>query len=305
MKKDNTMDSQRLEAVKKLKSRIKINIEEKWWLKKEFQPKGYQDIEIERSMNRILQIFDQQWVEDVFNEWLRDPMKNHLMIQYLFEKGSIPLSMLVGLGNDLIEIGPLKNSERLIKDIKNGTKFISAVFETEIAAECVRRGFDVELYPELCGKIPDLKIILDSKNIYFEMTESHPSQLIHSFYETLNNLFDYVRPLIPENTRLRLIPNKLISKYQSIQIRDKLQRILKDKLSSSASFQINDLIVEVEIEKDEWGKSLYITIPSYMINRELKRLKNKIKNEARQISEPNTGVIVVDATNTLSSAFNL
>ncbi len=298
------MDSKCLETVKELKSSIKKNLEEKWWLKKEYQPKEYQNTEIERAMNKILEIFDSQWVEDVLNEWLRDQRRHHLMIRQLIEKGSYNLSILVGLGNDLIEIKSLKNSEVLIKDLKNDTKFISTAFEAEIAAECVRRGFDVELYPELCGKIPDLNIIFDSKIVYFEITRFHPSQRMHSIHKTLNNLFPYVNPLIPENTSIRLIPNKLISKSQFNQIKNRLKHILKDNSSFSTSYQINDLIVEVEKEKDDWGKSLYIAIPSDVIGLELKRLKDKIKKKARQISEPNLGVIVVDATNTLSSAFS-
>ena len=298
------MVSQCLETINVLKLSIKRNLKEKWWLKKEYQPKEYQNNEIERAMNKILQIFDNQWVEDILDEWLRDQRKNHLMIRQLIEKGSYPLGIFVGLGNDLIEIESLKNSEVLIKDLKNGTKFISTAFETEIAAECVTRGFDVELYPELCGKIPDLKIIFDSKIVYFEITEIHPSQQIRSLHKTLNNLFEYVNPLIPENTSIRLTPYKLISNSQFNQIRNRLKHILEDNLSFSTSFQINDLIVEVEKENDDWGKSLYITIPSDVIDLELKRLKDKIKKKARQINEPNLGVIVVDATNTLSSAFS-
>jgi len=291
------IDSQGIETVKVLKSGIKMNFEERWWLKKEYQPNGYQDNEIERAMNKILQIFDTQWAEDVL-----DQRKNHLMIRYLVEKGSYPLSILIGLGNDLIETESLKNSERLIKDIKNGTKFISTAFEAEIAAECVKRGFDVELYPELCGKIPDLKIIFDSKVVYFEITEIHPSRDMCSLHKTLDNLFGHVNPLIPENMSIKLTPNKLISNRQFNPIKNRLKHILKDNSSFPTSFQINDLIVEIEKEKDDWG--LYITIPSDIIDRELKRLNSKIKKKARQICEPNLGVIVVDATNTLSSAFS-
>jgi len=304
MNKDNTLDSQRLETIKKLKSSIEINLEEKWWLKKEYQPEEYHEKEIERSMNKILQIFDNQWVEDVLNEWLRDQRKNHLMIRYLAVKGSYHLGMLVALGNDLIEIETLKNSERLVKDIKNSAKFIPAAFEAEIGAECVRREFDVELYPDLCGKIPDLKIIFNSKNVYFEITEIHPSQLLHSLHKILDNLFDCVNPLISKNTRIRLTPNKLISEGKFDQIKSRLKHILKDTTSLSTSFQINDLFIEVKKERDDWGKSLYITIPSDLIDLELKRLKDKIKNEAKHIRKPNLGVIVVDATNSLSSAFN-
>lgn len=296
------IDSQGIETVKVLKSGIKMNFEERWWLKKEYQPNGYQDNEIERAMNKILQIFDTQWAEDVL-----DQRKNHLMIGYLVEKGSYPLSILIGLGNDLIEIESLKNSDRLIKDIKNGTKFISTAFEAEIAAECVKRGFDVELYPALCGKTPDLKIIFDSKVVYFEITEIHPSQGsqgMHTLHETLDNLFGYVNPLIPENMSIKLTPNKLISNRQFNPIKNRLEHILKDNSSFPTSFQINDLIVEIEKEKDDWGKGLYITIPSDIIDRELKRLNSKIKKKARQICEPNLGVIVVDATNTLSSDFS-
>jgi len=90
------MDYHCLETVKVLKSGIKRNIEGKWWLKKEYQPKEYQVTEIERAMSKILQIFDNQWVEDVFNEWLRDQRRHHLMIGYLIAKGSYPLSILVG-----------------------------------------------------------------------------------------------------------------------------------------------------------------------------------------------------------------
>jgi hypothetical protein len=295
------LDSQWNETAKVLKSGIKDNLEEKWWLKKEYQPTGYQDGEIERAMNKILQIFDNRWVEDVL-----DQRKDHLVIES-FKKGSYNLSMLVGLGNDLIEIESLKNSGSLIKDIKNGTKFISAAFEAEIAAECVKRGFDVELYPVLCRKTPDLKIIFDSKVVYFEITEIHPSQGsqgMHTLHETLDNLFGHVNPLIPENTSIKLTPNKLISNSQFNPIKNRLEHILKDNSSFPTSFQINDLIVEIEKEKDDWGKGLYITIPPDMIDLELKRLNSKIKKKARQICEPNLGVIVVDATNTLSSAFS-
>jgi len=140
--------------------------------------------------------------------------------------------------------------------------------------------------------------------VYFEITEIHPSQQIRSLHKTLNNLFEYVNLLIPVNTSIRLIPNKLIPNHQFNLIKDRLTHILKDNSSFSTSFQINDLIVKVEKEKDAWGKSLYITITSDVIDLELKRLKDKIKRKARQISEPNLGVIVVDATNTLSSAFS-
>ena len=297
--KRDKIDSQSIETVKVLKSRIKMNFEERWWLKKEYQPNGYQDNEIERAMNKILQIFDTQWVENVL-----DQRKNHLMIRYLVEKGSYNLSMLVGLGNDLIEIESLKNSDRLIKDIKNGTKFISTAFEAEIAAECVKKGFDVELYSELCGKFPDLKIIFDSKVVYFEITEIHPGKDMRSLHKTLDNLFGCVNPLIPENMSIKLTPNKLISNRQFNPIKNRLKHILKDNSSFPTSFQINDLIVEIEKEKDDWGNGLYITIPSDILDRELKRLNSKIKKKVRQICEPNLGVIVVDATNTLSSAFS-
>lgn len=277
----------------KSKSKIKINQEEKWWLKKEYQPKEYQESEIDSAMNKILKIFDNQVVE-----------KNHLMIRYLSEKGSYHLGILIGLGNDLIEIESLKNSERLIKDLKKSTKYISTAFEAEIAAECVRKGLDVELYPTLCGKIPDLKIIFNSKIVYFEITEIQPSQQIHNLHETLNNLFKNISPLIPENTSIRLTPNKLISNSQFNQINNRLKQMLKDNTSFSTSFQINNLIIEVEKEKDEWGKSFYITIPTDLVYWELRRLKEKIITKVEQISEPNFGVIVVDATNILSSAFS-
>ena len=293
------IDSQGIETIKVLKSGIKMNFEERWWLKKEYQPNGYQDNEIERAMNKIFQIFDTQWTEDVL-----DQRKNHLMIRYLVEKGSYPLGILIGLGNDLIETESLKNSERLIKDIKNDTKFISTAFEAEIAAECVKRGFDVELYSELCGKIPDLKIIFDSKVVYFEITEIHPSKDMRSLHKTMNNLFGYFNPLIPENMSIKLTPNKLISSRQFNPIKNRLKHILKDNSSFPTSFQINDLVVEIEKEKDDWGKGLYITIPSDIIDRELKRLNSKIKKKAKQISKPNLGVIIVDATNTLSSDFS-
>ena len=293
------MDSQCIETAKVLKSEIKINLEEKWWFKKEYQPEGYHDREIERAMNKILQIFDAQWVEDVL-----DQRKDHLVTEYFKKKGSYPLSMLIGLGNDLIEIESLKNSNRLIKDIKNGTKFISTAFEAEIAAECVKKGFDVELYSELCGKFPDLKIIFDSKVVYFEITEIHPGKDMRSLHKTLDNLFGCVNPLIPENMSIKLTPNKLISNRQFNPIKNRLKHILKDNSSFPTSFQINDLIVEIEKEKYDWGKGLYITIPSDIIDLELKRLNSKIKKKARQICEPNLGVIVVDATNILSSAFS-
>jgi len=298
------VDFRRLEAIQELKSGIESNIEEKWWLKEKYQPKAYQVHEIEIAVNKILQIFDNEWVVVILNKWLRDQRRHHIMIRQLIEKGSYNLSILVGLGKNLIAIGSLRNIEDLIKDLKNDQKFLSAALEAEIAAECVRKEFEVELYPKLSGKIPDLKIALDSKVVYFEIAEIHPSQKMHSLHKTLNNLFRYVNPLIPENTSIKLTPNKLISNRQFNQIENRLKYILKDHSELSTSFQINDLIVTVEKGKDDWGKSLYLAIPSDLMEVELQRLKNKIKKEAKQISKPNLGVIVVDATNTLSYAFN-
>lgn len=251
-------------------------------------------------MDKILQTFDDQWVENALNEWIKDQRKYHLMIRYLVEKGSYPLSILVELGRNLIEIESLKNNEGLIKDLKNSTRFIATAFEAEIAAECVRKGFKVELYPELCGKIPDLKIVLDSNPVYFELTEAHPSLQIHNLYKLRNDLFQYIEQLIPENTCIKLTPNKLIPGCQINQIKNRLKRILGDNLLIPTSFQIKDLIVNVEQEKDEWGKSLSIVIPSEITYLELKRLNEKIRRKVRQIRKPNLGVIIVDATNILS-----
>lgn len=298
------VDSRRLEAIQKLRSVIETNIEEKWWLKEVYQPGAYQAHEIEIAVNKILQIFDNQWVVDILNKFSIDQKRSHIMIRQFLGKGSYNLSILVGIGKNLIAIESLKNIEFLIKDLKNDQKFLSAALEAEIAAECVRKRFEVELYPKLSGKIPDLKITLDSKVVYFEIAEIHPSQKMHSLHNTLTNLFRYVNPLVPENTNIKLTPNKLISKRQFNQIRNRLKYILKDNSEPSTSFQINDLIVSVEKRKDDWGKSLYLAIPSDLMEVELERLKDKIKKEAKQISKPNLGVIVVDATNTLSSAFN-
>lgn len=296
------MNSNNLNIVdSKLKQNINETIDEKWWLKKKYQPKGHQHDEIERSMNKIIEIFNNKWVEDILDKLQKDQRKNHLMIRYLTEIGSYHLSILIELGNNLIKIESVKNIEYLIKELKNPTKFVSTAFETEIAAECIRKGFTIELYPELCGKNPDLKIILDSKIVYFEITEIHPSQKINSFNKLLNNLFEYIHPLILENTRIRLIPSKLISNRQCNQIKNRLKHVIKNSSSFPTSFQVNDLMVEVEKEKDEWGKSLFMEIPSEIINVELKRLKEKIKKKVRQINGPNLGVIVIDATNTLSS----
>lgn len=270
------------------------NKKAQWW-KEESYVERYPLEESERALENVFAVFDDNWLKDTLDIWVKRGGRAHPIIQELVPQGLWPLVILAELGKDLEELRCLSKFHLLVKELRNPSKFMATWLETEIAAHCLRNKYSVEFYPEIRGKVPDLKISLDSKEVLLEIKEIGPGEMQTRYYEVMDFLASIIMPNIPQGISIKvtvnILPNDSELTLLARKIVENLHQQTKQKVVSLRKGRVKAL---VEMKQDEYT-SFSLTPPDAIALNQLKRLGRSIKHEAKQIPSPYSGLIVLDA----------
>jgi len=287
-------ESERRKAANQLFRAIMNNKKAEWW-----KEKGYVDRcpleESERALGNVFAVFDEDWLKHTLDIWVEKDGRGHLIIQELVPQGLWPLVILVELGKDLEELRCLSKFDILVKELRNPSKFIAAWLESEIAAHCLRNKYSIELYPKIRGKVPDLKISLDSEEVLVEIKEIGPGEMQARYYEVMDFLASILMPNIPQGISIKvttnILPNDSELRPLARTIVEHLQQQTKEKVISLKLGRVKALI---SIKENE-HTSFSLIPPDALALNQLKRLGRSIKHEAKQIPLPYSGLVVLDA----------
>jgi len=267
------------------------NRESRWWTRKQYAER-YPIRESDNALGSLFEVFDVDWLEEVLNGWVNGRKLPHPLVEHLVPTGLHPLVILVELGKDLQAVKDLKNFDHIVKELRDPSKFIAAWLELELAAHCVRMGYSIELYPQIRGKRPDLKLCLNQEDVLVEIKEIHPSEVEQRCLEASIILLPQVQPVLKRGASVEIVLNALPNESQMRLLQKKTSELVagpEDQL-----VQIGSLKVWVRVE--EKGHGSFRVVPSLeMAKSELRRLGRSIKHEAEQIPTSHSGLIILDA----------
>jgi len=281
----------RQDIARDLHQSVVKNRESRWWTERQYAER-YPIRESDRALDNLFEVFNLDWLKEILDGWVNRRKLAHPLVNHLVPTGLHPLVILVELGKDLQEVKPLENFDQLVKELRDPSKFIAAWLELEMAAHCVRMGYSVELYPQIQGKTPDLRLCFNQEDVLVELREVHPSDVEQRCLETSLILLPQIDPVLKQGASVQIILDGLPSESQ--------MRLLKRKISELLGgpwhepIQIGSLRVWVKIE--EKGTGSFSVVPSRdMAVSELTRLRRSIKHEAEQIPTSHSGLIILDA----------
>lgn len=287
-------ESERRESANQLFNAIMSNKKAQWWKEKEYVER-YPLEESERALRNVFAVFDENWLKHTLDTWVKEDGRGHLIIQELVPKGLWPLVILVELGKDLEELQCLSKFDTLVKELRNPSKFIATWLESEIAAHCLRNKYSIELYPKIHGKIPDLKISLDSEEVFVEIKEIGPGEMQTRYYEVMDFLSSILMPNIPQGISIEVatntLPNDSELRALARTIAERLQPQIKKRVISLRLGLVKALISI----KESKHASFSLIPPEALALIQLKRLGRSIKHEAKQIPLPYSGIVILDA----------
>jgi hypothetical protein len=287
-------ESERRKAANQLFRAIMNNMKAEWWKEKGYVER-YPLEESERALRNVFAVFDEDWLKHTLNIWVEKDGRGHSILQELVPRGLWPLVILVELGKDLEELQRLSKFDILVKELRNPSKFIAAWLESEIAAHCLRNEYSIELYPKIRGKVPDLKISLNSEEVLVEIKEIGPGEMQARYYEVMDFLASILMPNIPQGTSVEvttnILPNDSELRPLARTIVGHLQQETKEKVISVKLGRVKALI---SIKENEYT-SFSLIPPDALALNQLKRLGRSIKHEAKQIPSPYSGLVVLDA----------
>jgi hypothetical protein len=289
------------EAAKTISEGIRSNWNSKWWLKPEYIEGRYDKEKVEQVFNEVLEIFNDQWLDRLMLRFAAAKARDHFYLRQFIGEGLYPLAILFSLGEDLLAIKSLEGYDQLKERLRSDVGWMSAAFEAEFAAHCVRQGLDVCLYPAIPGseRIPDLSVAVGSDQVYVELKEIHPSDESVRYFRASNRLFAQLQDVLPDNSHVELTPSRVPRDHEVDSIGKKVHKLLMAQQNFPATISIGDLRIRVAKESGGRGKSFALSDLPELALKELRRLEDAIRKKGRQLPAPWLGLLVIDSTNTL------
>jgi len=267
------------------------NRESRWWTQKQYVER-YPVRESDSALASLFDVFDADWLKEALDGWADGRRLPHPLVEHLVPTGLYPLVILVELGRDLRAVKDLKNFDHIVKELRDPSKFIAAWLELELAAHCVRMGYCIELYPQIRGKTPDLRLCLNEEDILVEIKEIHPSEVEQGCLDTSRILLPQVQPALERGASVEITLYALPNESQIRLLLKKIPELLtgpEDQL-----VQIGSLKVRLGLEEKGSG-SFYVVPSPEMRKSELRRVGRSIRHEAEQIPASHSGLIILDA----------
>jgi len=273
----------------------------KWWLKPEYIEGRYNKEEVEQAFDEVLEVFNDEWLECLMSKFVKGEARDHFYLREFIGEGLYPLAIFFSLGQDLLAIKSLEGCDRLKERLRSDTGWMSAAFEAEFAAHCVRQGLHVVLYPTFpdSNRTSDLLVTVGSHQVYVELKEIHPSEERFRHMRALNRLFDCLQDALPDRTHLEITPSRVPNDHELDSICKKVRKLLITHQPFPVTVTISDLRIRAVKERIEKGKSFALSDLPELALKELKRLGENLRKKARQLPSPYLGILVIDATNTL------
>jgi hypothetical protein len=117
-----------------------------WWKEHQYASR-YHPGESEQALENLFSVSDESWLAFTLEAWVGKGGCGHPLINVLAPQSLWPLVILVELGEDLEEIRHLSRFKELVEELRNPSKFMAALLESEIAAHWLRSGFSRESAP--------------------------------------------------------------------------------------------------------------------------------------------------------------
>jgi len=286
--------SERRKAADDLVRAIMNNRKAEWWTQERYLER-YPLEESQQALSNVFTIFDENWLKHILDIWVEKDGLAHPLIQELVPQGLWPLVILVELGKDLEKLRRLPKFDLLIRELRNPSKFIATWLESEIAAHCLRNKYSVEPYPKICGKVPDLKISLDSEEVFVEVKEIGPGEMQLRYYKVMDFLASFIMPNIPQGTSIEVTTNILPDDSELTPLARSIVEYLRQQTKGKVVALRMGRVKALLKMKGDKHTSFSLTPPDVIAPTQLKRLSRSIKHEARQIPSPHLGLVVLDA----------
>jgi hypothetical protein len=295
------MSVSRDRAAKIISEGVRSGWKSKWWLKPEYVTGRYDEKEVEEAFDEVLEVFNDEWLERLMSRFVEGRARDHFYLRQFIGEGLYPLAILFSLGKDLLVIKSLEGYDQIKNRLRSDVGWMSAAFEAEFAAHCVRQGLHVRLYPVISGseRIPDLSVSVNAHQVCVELKEIHPSDERLRYLRVLNRLFDQLQDVLPDNSHLELTPSRMPTDYEVDPIGKKVTKLLTTHQTFPRTLSIGDLRIHVVKERKEKGKSFALSELPELASKELKRLEDALRKKGRQLPAPYLGILVIDSTSTL------
>jgi hypothetical protein len=126
------------------------------------------------GLNNIREILGENWFKYCYENL-------HPFVYSFTNKAPWSLLWHADLGLKLLKLKSVKRFNSLLNRLKNPQEYISALGELEVATKILKTGYPFELYPKYERKEQDMKVLVEGREIYFEITSMRsPEQSIRA-----------------------------------------------------------------------------------------------------------------------------
>jgi len=279
-----------------------------WWLKEDSK---YTKNQIIIAFQKLKDIFDDNWFKSQFVKRSGRPICSDLLGHFPFV-----LDDLVKLGLDLKEIENRKNVDRVIKDLKSASKYLSTRSAIEVSAELKRKRFDIFFETEVTIRTtkynPDF--YAENKNgiIYFEiktlytsaynLVESELMDKVHqnlieksrdlSFQVDLETCPDFWNRINVEKIDpLGQLPIDIITTIDNVakNIAQSVTKIVNSR-EPPCKIEIEKVIVTIKRGKDKTPLGISMSVRPLEFEFE-RAIRNLVKKARKQLPPDNPGII--------------
>ncbi|NQS89896.1 hypothetical protein HQ584_08920 [Patescibacteria group bacterium] len=279
-----------------------------WWLKEDSK---YTKNQIIIAFQKLKKTFDDKWFRSQFGRSNPHPIWEDLF-------GSFPfvLDDLVKLGLDLKEIENCKNVDRVIKNLKSASEYLSTRSVIEVSAELKRKRFDIFFEPEVTIKTtkynPDFYtenkngiIYFEIKTLYTSAKERVKSELMDKVYQSLTEKFrslsfqvdletcpDFWKKInVGKIDPFHQLPMDIITTLDHI-AKNIAQSVIKIGNSGELPCKVEIEKVIITIKRSENKTHLRIGRSLRSLESEFKRaIRNLVKKARKQLPPDNPGII--------------
>lgn len=232
------------------------NRESEWWTEEDYV-RRYSIDESTKAFKDLFEVFNNDWLKKTLDRWAKKKQQYHPLVEHLVTRGLYSLVILVELGKDIKNVKHLKNFNFLKKELRNPSKFLSARFELELAAHCIRKGYSVEFYSKIRGKKPALKLKFNGKELCVEIKEIHSSEVEQTFINISKILLPDISNILQRGFSVEITLNNVPNETQIPLLREKIsQQLIK---SESLVLKIGSLNASIRTVKN--GNSSFSIIP--------------------------------------------
>lgn len=284
-----------------------------WWLKEDSK---YTKNQIIIAFQKLRDIFDDKWFKNQFGR-----SNPHPICRYLFGSFPFVLENLVKLGLDLKEIENRKNVDRVIKDLKSASKYLSTRSVIEVSAELKRKGFDIffeplikvtslarvssECNPDFYTQNKNGIIYFEIKTLYTSAKERVKSELMDKVYQSLTEKFrslsfqvdletcpDFWKKInVGKIDPFHQLPMDIITTLDHI-AKNIAQSVIKIGNSGELPYTMGIEKVIVTIKREENKTHLRISMSMRSLESEFEGvIRNLVKKARKQLPPDNPGII--------------